>query len=288
MRRTHVIMFSGGAGSYLTAKRVKDRYPDDEIVLLFADVGGENPHAYAGEHADTYRFVHEAAEVLNLPLHVVADGRDIWQVFHDDRFLGNSRLANCSKFLKQKPCRDWLDANHPDPASTTVHVGIDWSEESRLPNIRKGWDPYPVEALLLDPPLIDKEQMLSEMVEDGLRLPELYKRGFAHNNCGGFCVRSGQAQFLKLLQEDPDRYAYHEEREQEIRDYLAKDVTILKDRRKEVTQHNDGKAVPLSLRDFRLRVLSEGKVDTEEWGGCGCFVGDDPDLTVEQARQEEN
>lgn len=285
--RTHVIMFSGGAGSYLTAKRVKVKYPDDRVVLLFADVGGENPHAYAGEHADTYRFIHQAAELLDLELHVVADGRDIWQVFKDDRFLGNARLANCSKFLKQQPCRKWLETNHPDEQNTVVHVGIDWSEEARMDNIRKGWAPYPVESVMLEPPLLDKQQMIAELDADGLTLPVLYQRGFAHNNCGGFCVRSGQAQFLKLLQEDPDRYDYHEQREQEIRDHLDKNVAILRDRRGEAMKDNDGKPVPLTLRDFRLRVVAQGKVDTEEWGGCGCFVGDDPELTVEQARTEE-
>ena len=28
-------------------------------------------------------------------LHWLIEGRTIWEVFHDDRFLGNSRLANC-------------------------------------------------------------------------------------------------------------------------------------------------------------------------------------------------
>src|SRR4051794_34291502 len=96
-------MFSSGAGSWAAARRVADQHGTDNLVLLFADVKGEDE--------DNYRFLHEAAADIGGELVVVSDGRTIWDVFKDDRFLGNTRLANCSKFLKQKPARDWLDAN---------------------------------------------------------------------------------------------------------------------------------------------------------------------------------
>lgn len=62
------------------------------------------------------------------------EGRDIFGVFSDDKFLGNSRLANCSKFLKQKPARDWLEANC-GPDDTIIYVGIDVDEIARLPDV---------------------------------------------------------------------------------------------------------------------------------------------------------
>lgn len=60
------------------------------------------------EDADTYRFL---ATNIGGELVIVADGRTPFEVFHDDHFLGNHRLANCSKYLKQKPWREWLDAD---------------------------------------------------------------------------------------------------------------------------------------------------------------------------------
>jgi hypothetical protein len=176
----------------------------------------------------------------NLPgLVTVADGRDIWEVFKDDRFLGNSRLANCSKFLKQKPCRDWLEANC-DPADTTVYVGIDWSEIHRLPAIEAGWAPYPVKAPMTEPPYLDKDDMAAACEAAGIEVPRLYRAGFPHNNCGGFCVRAGQAQMELLLREHPERYRFHEEQEQELRDHLGADVAILRDR-------TGGTVTPLTL-----------------------------------------
>ena len=257
-------MFSGGAGSWMTAKRVADQYGTDDLTLLFADVGStRSPHV--GEDEDTYRFIQEAAANVGAELVTVSDGRDIWQVFHDDRFLGNSRLANCSKFLKQKPCRDWLEENR-DPADTTVYVGIDWSETHRLPAIEAGWAPYPVAAPMTEPPYLDKTAMLEALTAEGIEIPRLYRAGFAHNNCGGFCVRGGQAQMELLLREHPDRYAFHETEEQALRDHLDKDVSVLRDR-------TGGTSTPLTLTAFRERLEDQPDLfDPIDFGGCGCFT----------------
>lgn len=262
----HVVMFSGGLGSWLTARRVVDAHGPDEVVLLFADVGsGRSPHA--GEDEDTYRFIVEAAADVGAELVTVTDGRDIWQVFHDDRFLGNSRLANCSKLLKQRPCRAWLE-EHRDPDDTTVYVGIDWTETHRLPAIEAGWAPYPVEAPMTNPPYLDRAHMLAACQAAGLEVPRLYRAGFAHNNCGGFCVRSGQAQMELLLREHPDRYAFHEAEEQRLREDLGKDVAVLRDRSGPAT-------TPLTLRAFRERIEEQPSMfDPLDIGGCGCFTED--------------
>lgn len=261
----HVVMFSGGLGSWLTAKRVAAEYGTDDLVLLFADVKGDGNNPHVGEDEDTYRFIREAAADVSAELVTVADGRDIWQVFHDDRFLGNSRLANCSKFLKQKPCREWLEANR-DPADTIVYVGIDWTEVHRLPAIEAGWAPYPVHAPLTEPPYLDKADMIAVCEAAGIEVPRLYRAGFPHNNCGGFCVRAGQAQMELLLREHPERYAFHEGQEQVLRDYLDKDVAVLSDR-------TGGTRTPLTLRDFRERIEDQPDLfDPLDFGGCGCFV----------------
>lgn len=276
----HVVMFSGGLGSWLTARRVAAEHGTDKLVLLFADVAsGRSPHV--GEDEDTYRFIREAAADVGGQLVTVSDGRDIWQVFRDDRFLGNSRLANCSKFLKQQPCRDWLTAN-ADPEHTTVYVGIDWSETHRLPAIERGWAPYPVRAPMTEAPLLDREAMQQACIDAGIELPRLYRAGFAHNNCGGFCVRAGQAQMEALLRQHPDRYAFHEAEEQALRDHLGKDVAVLNDRTqdaRDAARLPDGKVpnrVPLTLRRFRERIEADATLfDAFDVGGCGCFVAEE-------------
>src|SRR5262245_45177929 len=97
-----VVMFSSGAGSWAAARRVADECGTDDLWLVFADVKGISTSPHAGEDDDNYRFLAEAARDVGGRLVVVSDGRDIWQVFKDKRFLGNTRQANCSHLLKQK------------------------------------------------------------------------------------------------------------------------------------------------------------------------------------------
>lgn len=263
----HVVMFSGGLGSWMTARRVAEQHGTENLTLLFADVKGSNPSDDVGEDPDTYRFIREAAANVGGRLVWLNEGRDIWQVFKDDRFLGNTRLANCSKFLKQQPCRDWLDA-HCDPDTTTVYVGIGWSESHRLPAIRKAYVPYAVEAPMTEKPYLDKSAMQLECLRQGIAIPRLYAAGYPHNNCGGGCVRAGQAQFALLLRENRPRYLEWERQEQGLRDHLAKDVTILRDR-------TGGGNKRLTLKAFREGIEDQGALfDGLDFGGCGCFVGD--------------
>lgn len=252
-----IVMFSGGAGSWATAKRVKERYPSDPLVLVFADTKAEDP--------DLYRFLQDSAANLDARLVWLQDGRDLWQVFRDKRFIGNSRLANCSHLLKQKPAREWLEANvQPDDA--VIYVGIDWTETHRLASIVEAYKPYRAEAPLTEPPFMDKAAVLEWMRREGIEPPRLYALGFAHNNCGGFCVRAGQAQFKRLLEVFPERYAYHEAQEEAMRQMLDRDVSIL-------SEQQQGQKVPLTLRSFRERQESQpGLFDADDWGGCGCFV----------------
>ena len=260
-----IVMFSGGVGSWATARRVADEFGTKDMTLLFADVKGDNPSPHAGEDEDTYRFIEDAAEQIGAPLVVLNEGRDIWQVFKDDRFLGNSRLANCSKFLKQKPCRKWLDENC-DPEETVVYVGIDWSETHRVNAIVKAYVPYKAEAPMTNPPYLSKDEMFDAARAAGLVIPRAYGWGMSHNNCGGGCVRAGQAQFELLLRVHPERYAYWEKKEQEVRDHLEKDVTIL---RKTVR----GEKIFVTLKDFRLGLQEQPSMfDEYDIGGCGCFV----------------
>ena len=256
----HVVMFSSGAGSWAAARRVADQHGSDDLWLLFSDVSMEDE--------DNYRFLHEAAADVGGTFVVVKDGRDIWQVFKDNRFLGNSRLANCSKFLKQKPARDWLDANC-DPTDTTVYVGIDWTESHRMAAVIRNYLPYVAQAPLCEPPYLYRDQILADLRRRKIAPPRLYDLGFAHANCGGGCVRAGQGQFAHLLQVMPERYAEWEANEQDLREHLGADVSILKDRA-------GGTAVPLTLRAFRERHESDSsQTDMFDIGGCGCFVAED-------------
>jgi len=193
----------------------------------------------------------------------LSDGRDIWQVFRDKRYLGNTRIDPCSRILKRELMDRWYEQN-ADPATAVIHLGYDWSEEHRLERSRKAMAPWRVEAPLADPPYLNPQQMRAEVRSDGIEPPRLYAMGFQHNNCGGACVKAGQASWRLLLEHLPDRYAYHEQQEQDFRDWIGKDVSILRDRA-------GGTTKTMTLREFRERVEAGKKTDQLDWGACSCF-----------------
>jgi hypothetical protein len=265
----HVVMFSSGVGSWAAARRIADQAGTENLHLVFSDVGGTIPSEHDGEDVDNYRFLGEAAyDILGDSyyenLHVLREGRTVWDVFNDTKFIGNTRISNCSRILKQEPARKWLDENC-DPSDTIVYVGIDWSEQHRLEAMTRNYEPWTLQAPLCNPPYLDKDDVLAMLRERGIEPPRLYGMGMAHANCGGFCVRQGQGGFLNLLEKMPDRYAYHEAREQAFREEHGKDVAILRDRR-------GGTTKPLTLKTLRERAQAGGEVDRDDIGGCGCFV----------------
>lgn len=301
----HIVMFSGGIGSWMTAKRVIAKHGTADTILLFADVKGEGrcltcdhrfslhingrgpcdvkddddkycgctsfvDNPFVGEHPDTYRFIDDAAAKLQAELVTVMDPkkRDIWGVYESRRYLGNSRQANCSIELKQKPCLAWLKDN-VKPDEGKVYVGIDWTESHRLPAVEAAYAKwgYKAEAPLCNRPYLDKDEMIQAAIADGLTPPSAYAKGYPHNNCSGFCVRAGKSQFKMLLEENREAYMFHEGQELKLREYLGKPVTIL-------TEMNKGEKVNLTLRSFRERQESQKSLfddDEFDFGGCGCF-----------------
>ena len=251
----HLVMFSGGIGSWATAKRVASAHGTKDMVLLFADTMIEDD--------DLYRFLDEAASNIGVPLTTIKDGRTPWAVMRDERIIGNSRIDPCSKILKRKLLDKWRN-EHCEPDDTVVYIGIDWSEEHRLKTVRSRTQPWRYEAPLCEPPLISKPQMLGLLRAEGIRPPRLYELGFAHNNCGGACIKAGQAQWALLWRTFPDRYLQIEQWEQEMRASVG-EHSILRDRR-------GGESKPLTLRAFRERLQQQGDFDEQEWGGCGCAL----------------
>lgn len=253
----HVVMFSFGLASFCAARRLTLLRGVENTMLLFTDTRYEDP--------DTYAWGRAAAKVIGSPLVEIADGRDPWQTFRDQRMIGNNRVATCSRVLKRELARKWMEKHHPDATAATIYVGIHYDERHRIDAIRANWHPYRVEAPLCDRPILSLVDLKTMAREAGLWEQALYAEGFPHANCGGRCVRQGQGGWLRLLQNRPESYAECESQEESMREFLGKDVAILRDRR-------GGKTVPLTLRSLRERFQRGGQCDLFDVGGCGCFT----------------
>lgn len=295
MSSNHVVFFSGGLGSWATARRVIDMHGTENTYLLFTDT--------LIEDEDLYRFIIESAgnfygidvsELLNLTKEIpktheqmderkrflddlskkvqsslpqfiwLNNGKDVWDVFFEKKYLGNSRLAHCSHILKQEIAREYVFNNFL-PINTVLYLGIDWMEEHRIKAPRENWKPFKVEFPMCEEPLLTNIDHIKELERIRIKPPRLYGMGFAHNNCGGFCVRAGQGHFANLLKQNRELFLYHEQREREFRKFIQKDVSILRKQR-------GGVRFNYTLEELRKDIESENKIDENDIGGCGCFV----------------
>lgn len=265
----HVVNFSGGICSFWAAHRVIEKHGPQNVTLLFADT--------LMEDWDLYRFLEDAGSALGVPVTRVSKGESVWELFERKGMLANSRFPVCSVELKRVVLDSWRNT-HCDPANTTVCIGIDWTETHRVAPTRFALALWTVEFPMMDEPLWDKCRMLDELRKLGVKAPRLYEMGFPHNNCGGFCVKAGHAHFAHLLKTMPERYAFHEAKEEGVRRATGKDYSILNDRR------GDGKKKTLTLAMLRQRIEAGEEFDRDDWGGCGCSVGSpEPEIAEKSA-----
>lgn len=250
-----------------------DEFPDYRVAGDFdiATYAG-NPEWRAYLAALRARMAMELPELIWL-----VEGRDPWEVFRDRRFLGNSRRDPCSDILKRKMLDAWRTANC-DPAKDVFIVGIGPHEKHRFEGGRgkrglrarmaeTGWTYL---APLIGP--IEGEiGPFLYMAQEGLERPRLYRRGYIHNNCGGFYIKAGHAHYHNRLTVDPDRYAYDAMMERKISEYVGQAVSMMTDR-------SGGDKKPYSLLEMRERwqALPDGTDNMflyeEGDSGCGCMV----------------
>lgn len=256
---SNVVNMSGGACSFWAAHRVIERHGAENTTLLFADV--------LIEDEDLYRFTKQSAEFLGVGITRISRELTPWQLFAKEGIIGHSNAPICSIRLKREPLDEW-HRQHCLEFTTTLHIGIDWTESHRLDRLRIEKPTWRIEAPMCEPPLWDKCKMLTELKRIGIEPPRLYGMGFPHNNCGGFCVKAGQAQFALLLRTMPERYAQHEAAEEKLREQVG-DFSVMKDRR-------GGKTRSLPMKAFRERVEAGESFDRHDWGGCGCALDSEP------------
>jgi hypothetical protein len=247
------------------------------FINVFADTSEEDD--------DLHRFLYDIEQRLGQSIVRLKDGRDTWDVFVDEEYIGNSRVAPCSRILKTEPIMRWanLFAAPTDP----IMIGFSYDEEERQARAAKNWAPRPVRSLIAEQKLSGDAVEKLVCVKYGIKKPRLYAMGFPHNNCRGKCPRAGQGQFGLLLDRSPTVYAMNEQRNEWARREIQRKAQIriaagtyrgkspdgspggfIRVKRNGVTEY-------LHMKEFRERVQSgELKPARYEMGGCGCFTDD--------------
>ena len=254
MRVKHIVSVSGGLSSSIVLDLVVKKYGQENTVAVFCDTKTED--------IDLYRFNDDIKNLYpGIEWVTLCDGRTIWQLFEDKKFHGNNRIAPCSKYLKQEIFRKYLKSHSPEEC--IVYLGIGFEEMHRCDAITANSVPYVVIYPLIDWVKLMPKDKLEYF--PNITPPRLYAMGFPHNNCGGLCVKTGQAQMRLLHDKLPETYAAHEAEQERIMNNNHNLCPFIRVTRNKVTRR-------LSLKEFRIQYIEpKTQIDENDWGGCGCF-----------------
>lgn len=207
----HIVCFSGGHSSALTALEVAAKHGTDGIVLLNHDIADHT------EDADIKRFKRDVAAHLGLPI-TFANYMDA-ELVVDDQFdvcvkAGAFKVDEgpilCTDRLKTGPFMQWL-AKNADPATATIYYGFDANETSRIQRrvghlAPLGWR--------TDYPLALWPRTIASTEEIGISKPLTYSV-FKHGNCIG-CLKAGWQHWYIVYCTRPDIWAKGKWAEEEI------------------------------------------------------------------------
>lgn len=198
------------------------------------------------------------------------DGRTPLQVAEDRQIIPNANIAPCSSELKSKP---FTDADRAGIKPVTRLLGLDWRELGRVKRMRERYVALEAEGLFVDFPLLWQPYEFRPYVEVvaswGIAIPRLYRMGFAHNNCGGRCVKQGAAEWLRLRRWFPERFAEVRDWEEAQRAKGGPRATfaILRDR-------SGGETHPLTLAELERRADEFAVPELPLDDRFSCFCGD--------------
>jgi tRNA(Ile)-lysidine synthase TilS/MesJ len=251
-----IVCYSGGIGSFLAAYYLKFYLKKMDVKLVFTDTKTEDP--------TLYEFLEKTAAFIGYPLIKIEDGRDVFQVFIDIGYMGNTRIDPCSQTLKRRVFKKYLS----DFSSEKVALvfGIDLFESDRLERLRSRYE-FSVLSPAVDF-ILDRESLLREALEaSGCKLPYLYQIGMTHNNCGGFCVKAGTGHYKNLLEKDPDRYEYFVQKEKEVYDRVPAARPFLRIQKNGTLQY-------VTLEEFRsIQEAAPKQLELDlDFSGCACFT----------------
>ena len=253
----HIISFSTGLSSAITAERVQQKYGKAEIVFCDTTI----------EHPDNYRFMEDIRQrwlsLYGNDITVLREGRDPYQVSKDKDIIPNQKIAPCTFKLKIDIFAKYVEDLKP----ATIYIGYDFTELHRFDDTKNNWNNLGFEVqfpLMWEPQEYRPyKQVCREDWE--IEPPKMYELGYTHANCGGCCVKQGIGDWMRTLINYPDLYQKAENWELKMRQHpVRKDYALLRDQR-------NGKVRAMTLLELRQRYESDRSMQPDLFDfGSGC------------------
>ena len=210
---TIVVWFSCGAASAIAAKKTIEKYGDICTIRIV-----NNP--IKEEDPDNRRFLKDVESWLGVEIELCVNPKypnaSIVEVFEKRRYISGVAGAPCTYELKKQARAHWEKENHHD----WLVLGFTSEEEHRYERFKMTERENILPILIEDK--LAKSDCFMLLMDAGIRLPEIYRRGYPNANCIG-CVKSQSPTYWNLVRkEDPDVFQHRAEQSRDIGCKLVK------------------------------------------------------------------
>jgi 3'-phosphoadenosine 5'-phosphosulfate sulfotransferase (PAPS reductase)/FAD synthetase len=263
----HIVSLSSGVSSALAA----DRFPNAEMVFM-------DTH---WEDEDNYRFLLELCQKREWKVDYLSVGKTPLQVAEGAQIIPNQKIAPCTRVLKIEPFVEYVKGWQNLGYRVVIVLGMNHTERKRTYAPIKNYAKIGAQVCF---PLIETPNLhpLETVRSWGIEPPRMYGMGYKHANCGGRCVKQGQRDWRRTLDNFPDRFTESESWEAKMQeDPRFSDYAFLRD-------ESGGEVKAKSLKTFRGEIEQRDQLQPRLWdvvddlAGCSleCGAGDPGDLAA--------
>jgi len=204
-----VSWFSCGAASAYATYLAYEKY-GDRMEAVYCRVKEESE--------DNLRFLNEFVDKTGIPVKIIGDESmdySIFKVFHKRKFIKGPTGAPCTMILKKNVRKDYQ--RHGD-----IQIfGYTIDEMSRVNRFIDSNNEVDTDFILVDKS-ITKPDCMRWFSRMGFTLPEMYRLGYANNNCIG-CVKGGMGYFNAIRVDFPEAFNKLAKLERDIGHAINKD-----------------------------------------------------------------
>ena len=212
--KTIVVWFSCGAASAVAAKKTIEIYGQRNAIRIV-----NNP--ILEEDADNQRFLKDVEKWLGLPIEYAINPKypnhSIVEVFNKRKYMSGVAGAPCTQELKKGARKHWEENNKFDYLVLGFTVDEKKRHDRFILTERSNVLPVLIDANLT------KDDCFKILLSEGIKLPEIYSKGFPNANCIG-CVKSSSPNYWAIVKREfPEVFKQRAEQSRKIGCKLLKD-----------------------------------------------------------------
>jgi 3'-phosphoadenosine 5'-phosphosulfate sulfotransferase (PAPS reductase)/FAD synthetase len=201
----------GAASAYATYLAVKDaQFKSHDVVVAYCRV--------QEEHEDNLRFLSEFEHVANVPVEILENEKyngSVYDVIYSQKFIKGPMGAPCTKMLKKNVRKKFQREGDIQVFGYTMEeehranrfIDSNNDVETYFPLIEKG---------------VTKRECLEFVQDMGMKMPTMYRLGYANNNCIG-CVKGGMGYWNAIRVDFPEAFDRMAKTERDIGHAINKD-----------------------------------------------------------------